>query len=73
MTETSEGTIKNRKWRGVSLVVKLDIQNERGKAALMNTPFPPKRRSGHLVYAIPGGGEIEEWRIDASDQAVRPT
>ncbi len=63
MTETSEGKIKNREWRGISLPVKLDILNERGKAKLMNTPFPPKRRNGHLVFALPGGQEIEEWEI----------
>ena len=62
-TETSEGWIAHRKWRGISLPVKLDILNERGKAKLMNTPFPPKRRSGHLVFALPGGDEIEEWQI----------
>jgi len=62
-TETSEGWIVHRKWRGISLPVKLDILNERGKAKLMNTPFPPKRKSGYLVFALPGGDEIEEWQI----------
>jgi len=62
-TETSEGWIVHRKWRGISLPVKLDILNERGKAKLMNTPFPPKKRSGYLVFALPGGDEIEEWQI----------
>ncbi len=63
MTETDEGIIEHRKWRGINLPVKLDILNVRGQARLMNTPFPPKRRNGHLVFALPGGQEIEEWEI----------
>jgi hypothetical protein len=55
-TVTSEGFIPYLPYEGYLLPVKLDIP---GKLPLaeMKAPLPPLRRKGHLVFALPGGGE----------------
>jgi hypothetical protein len=55
-TTTSEGFIPYLPYEGYLLPVKLDIP---GKLPLaeMKAPLPPLRRKGHLVFALPGGGE----------------
>ena len=62
-TLTTEGWILHREWRGVMLPVKLSVDNTRGRAKVLNDVQPPKRESGYLVFAIPGGNEISEWEI----------
>ena len=55
-TVTSEGFIPYLPYEGYLLPVKLDIP---GKLPLaeMKAPLPPLRRKGHLVFALPCGGE----------------
>lgn len=55
-TVTSEGFIPYLPYEGYLLPVKLDIPG-RLPVAEMKRPLPPLRRKGHLVFALPGGGE----------------
>ena len=45
------------------LPVKLDIQNGKGQAKILNEVSAPKRENGYLMFALPGGEEIAEWEI----------
>ena len=62
-TLTTEGWILHREWRGIMLAVKLDIQNGKGQAKILNEVSAPKRENGYLMFALPGGEEIAEWEI----------
>jgi hypothetical protein len=55
-TTTSEGFIPYLPYEGYLLPVKLDIPGKL-PVAEMKRPLPPLRRKGHLVFALPGGGE----------------
>ena len=55
---TSEGAIPHRKYKSYRLCVKLDTDNR-----ILTTngyAYPPLRRDGKLVFALPGGGEYVE-------------
>lgn len=62
-TLTTEGWILHREWRGIMLPVKLDVQNNKGQAKILNEVSAPKRENGYLMFALPGGEEIAEWEI----------
>ena len=62
-TLTTEGWILHREWRGIMSPVKLDIQNSKGQAKILNEVSAPKRENGYLMFALPGGEEIAEWEI----------
>ena len=62
-TSTAEGFIYHKKWRGILLPVKLNINNQKGQAGVMNEVQPPKRERGDLIFALPGGDQLAEWEI----------
>lgn len=56
MTVTTEGYTPPLEYKGVFLPVKLDIKIGQSRSGL----YPPLRRDGELVYALPGGRDVME-------------
>lgn len=56
-TETTEGIISHKLYRGIRMPVKLDLSVKNSRA---QGTYPPIRRDGKLVYAMPGGLEFVE-------------
>ena len=42
-TQTTEGWIFHREWRGIFLPVKVDVTNRKGQAGVLNEVPTPKR------------------------------
>ncbi|MEI2780928.1 MAG: hypothetical protein V9H25_06555 [Candidatus Competibacter sp.] len=55
-SDTSEGPIPHKQYKGFRLCVKLDTDNK----VLTNIGYkhPPLKRDGRLVWALPGNQEI---------------
>tara|TARA_R100000808_G_scaffold24488_1_gene56531 strand:- start:51 stop:245 length:195 start_codon:yes stop_codon:yes gene_type:complete len=62
-TQTTEGWIFHKEWRGIFLPVKVDVTNRKGQAGVLNEVPTPKREHGYLKFALPGGDEIAESEI----------